>query len=120
MSLNLAQPGAIHEPSPGRERLGDSTGVGVDPVGWTVAAARSERARVSDDGKMSCQEPIALAGTSAGSSFWGSSLASGRCWMADSTGHRNTFAESLSGRLEAERLARPPVQLSGNRVELVL
>ena len=26
---------------------------------------------------------------------------------ADSTGRRNTFAESLSGRLEAERLARP-------------
>ncbi len=40
--------------------------------------------------------------------------------MADSTGHRNTFAESLSGRLEAERLARPLVQLSGDRVELVL
>jgi hypothetical protein len=39
---------------------------------------------------------------------------------ADSTGHRNTFAESLSGRLEAERLARPLVQLSGDRVELVL
>lgn len=40
--------------------------------------------------------------------------------LADSTGRRNTFAESLSGRLEAERLARPLVQLSGDRVELVL
>ena len=39
---------------------------------------------------------------------------------ADSTGHRNTFAESLSGRLEAKRLARPLVQLSGDRVELKL
>ena len=43
-----------------------------------------------------------------------------RARLADSTGHRNTFTESLSGRLEAERLARPLVQLSGDRVELVL
>lgn len=40
--------------------------------------------------------------------------------LADSTGHRNKFAESLSERLEAERLSRPLVQLSGDRVELVL
>ena len=47
-------------------------------------------------------------------------LANDRSASADSTGHRNTFAESLSGRLEAERLARPLVQLSSDRVELVL
>ena len=39
---------------------------------------------------------------------------------ADLTGQRNTFAEPLSGRLEAERLARPLVQWSGNRIELCL
>jgi len=39
---------------------------------------------------------------------------------ADSTGQRNTFAELLSGRSEAKRLAWPPVQLSGNGIELKL
>jgi len=39
---------------------------------------------------------------------------------ADSTGQRNTFAESLSGRLEAGRFARPLIQLSGDRIELGL
>jgi hypothetical protein len=39
---------------------------------------------------------------------------------ADSTGQRNRFAEHLSGRPEAERLARPLVQLSRDRVELQL
>ena len=39
---------------------------------------------------------------------------------ADSTGRRNTFAEHLSGCVEAERLARPLVQLSRDRVELNL
>ena len=38
----------------------------------------------------------------------------------DSTGQRNTFAEHLSGRVEAERLARPLVQLSRDGVELKL
>jgi hypothetical protein len=33
----------------------------------------------------------------------------GRSFMADSTGRCNTFAEHLSGRLEAERFARPLV-----------
>ena len=39
---------------------------------------------------------------------------------ADSTGQRNRFAEHLSGRLEAKRLAWPLVQLSCDRVELEL
>jgi len=39
---------------------------------------------------------------------------------ADSTGRRNSFAEHLSGRMEAERLARPLVQLSRDGVELGL
>ena len=38
----------------------------------------------------------------------------------DSTSQRNTFAEHLSGRVEAERLTRPLVQLSRDRVELEL
>jgi hypothetical protein len=40
--------------------------------------------------------------------------------MADSTGQRNTFAEPLSGRLEAKRLAWPLIQLSRDRIELCL
>ena len=40
--------------------------------------------------------------------------------LVDSTGQRNTFAEHLSGRVEAERLTRPLVQLSRDRVELEL
>ena len=39
---------------------------------------------------------------------------------ADSTGRCNTFAELLSGRVEAKRFAWPPVQLSGNGIELKL
>src|SRR5206468_9137868 len=38
----------------------------------------------------------------------------------DSTGQRNTFAEHLSGCVEAERLPRPLIQLSRDRVELKL
>lgn len=38
--------------------------------------------------------------------------------MTDSTGRCSTFAEHLSRRLEAERFARPPIQLPRNRVEL--
>ncbi|MGJ7521708.1 DinB/UmuC family translesion DNA polymerase [Variovorax sp. LT1P1] len=41
-------------------------------------------------------------------------------FVADSTGRCNTFAEHLSGCVEAERLARPLVQLSRDRVELQL
>ncbi len=40
--------------------------------------------------------------------------------LADSTGRCNTFVELLSGCVEAERLARPPVQLSRDGVELQL
>src|SRR3990167_6435254 len=43
-----------------------------------------------------------------------------RVCPADSTGRCNRFAEHLSGRMEAERLARPLVQLSRDRVELKL
>jgi hypothetical protein len=52
----------------------------------------------------------------------GSEAARGRCQelAADSTGQRNTFAELLSGRVEAKRLAWPRVQLSGNGIELKL
>ncbi len=39
---------------------------------------------------------------------------------ADSTGRCNRFAEHLSGRLEAERLARSLIQLSRDRIELML
>ena len=43
-----------------------------------------------------------------------------RLCAADSTGRCNTFAEHLSGCVEAQRLARPLVQLSRNGVELKL
>ena len=41
-------------------------------------------------------------------------------WVADSTGQRNSLAEHLSRRLEAESLPRPLVQLSRQGVELGL
>src|SRR6266404_1252777 len=50
---------------------------------------------------------------------WASRCQRQQC-RVDSTGQRNTFAEHLSGRVEAERLARPLVQLSRDRVELEL
>jgi hypothetical protein len=46
-----------------------------------------------------------------------------RLWLlrrADSTGRCNTFAEHFSGCVEAQRLARPLIQLSRNGVELKL
>jgi len=44
----------------------------------------------------------------------------GQVGAADSTGRCNTFAEHLSGCMEAECLARPLIQLSRDRVELRL